>query len=147
MVKRFFRYLFSFVLSVSLISTCRAQSFISDKTVRKQVQRVRLSRSDIERAAAAEDLFDMARGKDLSHVRLQTVHMISDFIDADFDGVTIWIAATLGEFGGRASFAAPRLVDHLRKVDCLRVDSSSAFTIRVALKKMGEDVPDSKCSK
>lgn len=147
MINRVFRYSLFCLLSVILTSTCNARSFISDKTVRQQVLRVRSSRSDIERAAAAGDLFDMVKGKDLSHVSWQTIHMVSDFIGNNSDGVTIWIAATLGEFGGRAPFAAPRLVETLKEVDCRHVDASSAFTIRVALKKMGENVPDSECSK
>ena len=147
MINRVSRYLLFSLLSVILTSTCSAQSFIGDKTVRRQVLRVRSSRSDIERAAAAEDLFDLVKGKNLSHVSWQTIHMISDFIGNNSDGVTVWIAATLGEFGGRASFAAPRLVETLKEVDCRRVDASSAFTIRAALKKMGENVPDSECSK
>ena len=88
----------------------------------------------------------MVKGKNLSHVSGQTIHIVSDFIGNNSDGVTIWISATLGEFGGRASFAAPRLVETLKEVDCRRVDASSVFTIRVALKKMGENVPDSECS-
>ena len=147
MVNRVSRYVFLCLLSVILTPSCSARSLISDKTVRRQVLRVRSSRSDIERVAAAEDLFDLVKGKDLSHVSLQTIHMVSDFIGNDSDGVVIWIAATLGEFEGRASFAAPRLVAALREVDCRRVDASSAFTIRVALKKMGENVPDSECPK
>jgi hypothetical protein len=147
MVNRVCCYLLLCLLSAILTSTCSARSFIGDKTVRMQVLKVSSSRSDFERAAAAEDLFDMVKGKDLSHVSWQTIHMISDFMGNNPDGVTIWIAATLGEFGGRASFAAPRLVETLNEVDCRRVDASSAFTIRVALKKMGENVPVSECSK
>jgi hypothetical protein len=147
MFKKVSSYLLLCALWVILSSTCSAQPLVSDKTVRRQILRVRSSQSDIERAAEAEDLFDMVKGKDVSHVNLRTVHMVSGFISDNSDGVTIWIAATLGEFGGRASFAAPRLIETLRRVECGRVDASSAFTIRVALKKMGETVPDSECSK
>jgi hypothetical protein len=136
-----------FLLGVLTTSICSAQSFISDRTVRGQVSIVKSSLSDIERAAAAEDLFEMVKGKNLDHVHSQTIHMVGDLLNKDSDSVTIWIAAALGEFRGRASFAAPRLIEALKAVECRRVDASSAFTIRTALKKMGEDVPDSECSK
>jgi len=76
-------------------SICHAQSFISDKAVRAQVLRVKSSPSDIEQAAAAEDLFDLVKDKNLDHVHSQTIHMISYLLNNEFDGVRIWIAATL----------------------------------------------------
>ena len=135
------------VLSFVSMPICSAQSSISDEAVRARVSAVKSGRSDIEQAAAAEDLFDMLRGKNLDHVHPQTIEMISDLLSNKSDGVRIWIAATLGEFRERALFAAPRLVKALKEVECRRVDASSAFTIRTALRKMGEKVPESKCSK
>ena len=139
-------YLLLGFIGIFLASICNAQSVISDKTVRAQVVIVKSSPSDIERAAAAEDLFNMVRGKNLTHVSSRTIQMISGLVSRDHDSVTIWIAAALGEFGQRASFTAPRLIEVLKKVECRHVDASSAFTIRKALKKMGRDVSASECS-
>ena len=87
----------------------------------------------------------MVKGKNLDRVHSQTIRTISSLLSDECDCVRIYVASALGEFKGRASFAAPRLVEALRKVDCQRVDASSAFTIRTALKKMGESVPDANC--
>jgi hypothetical protein len=145
MANRNVGYLLLGFVGMFLASICSAQSVISDKTVRAQVVIVKSSPSDIERAASAEDLFNMLRGKDLTHVSSQTIQMISGLVSRNHDGVTIWIAAALGEFGHRASFTAPRLIEVLKEVECRRVDASSAFTIRTALKKMGKDVSGSEC--
>jgi len=147
MVNRVYRYLLISLLGVLPISICSAQSFISDKTVRAQVLTIKSMPSDIEQAAAAEDLFDIVEGKNLDHVHSQTIHKVSNLMSNNSESVTIWIAATLGEFKGRASFAAPRLIKALKKAECRRGDASSEFIIRTALKKMGENVPDSECSK
>lgn len=132
------------LLSASIAS---AQSFLADKAVRTQVLRVKSSPSDIEQAAAAEELFDLVKGRNLNRVRPQTIRMISTLLDTNFDGVRLWIAATLGEFGVRASFTAPRLIAIFKQVECRHVDASSAFTIQTALKKMGENIPNTECSK
>ena len=147
MVNSAYHYVLIGLLGVLPTSICSAQSFISDKTVRAQVLTVMSRPSDIEQAAAAEDLFDMVKGKNLDHVHSQTIQMVSDLMSNNSESVTIWIAATLGEFRGRASFAAPRLIEALKKAECRRVDESSEFIIRTALKRIGENVTDSECSK
>jgi hypothetical protein len=147
MVNRAYHYLLISLLGILPISICSAQSFISDNTVRAQVLTVMSRPSDIEQAAAAEDLFDIVKGKNLDRVHSQTIQMVSDLMSNNSESVTIWIAATLGEFRGRASFAAPRLIEALKKAECRRVDESSEFIIRTALKSIGENVTDSECSK
>lgn len=147
MVNRVYHFLLIGLLGVLPASVCSAQPSISDKAVRAQVLTVMSRPSDIEQAAAAEDLFDIVEGKNLDHVHSQTIHIVSNLMSNNSESVTIWIAATLGEFRGRASFAAPRLIEALKKAECRRGDASSEFIIRTALKKMGQNVPDSECSK
>jgi hypothetical protein len=147
MIYRVYRCLVLCVLGIPPALVCSAQSSISDKAVRAKVYAVKSGSSDIERAAAAEDLFDTVKGRDLDRVHSQTIKLVSDLLSSDSDGVRIWIAATLGEFRGRALFSAPRLMKALKEVECRRVDASSAFTIRTALSKMGKNVPDSDCQK
>jgi hypothetical protein len=147
MINRVYHYLLISLLGLLPISICSAQSFISDRTVRAQILVVRSRPSDIEQAAAAEDLFDMVRGRNLDHVHSQTIKMVSDLMSNNSEGVRAWVAAALGEFRGRASFAAPRLLEALKEVECRREDASSDFIIRTALKKMGENVPVPECSK
>ncbi len=76
----------------------------------------------------------------------KTIADITSLLNTQDDSVRLWVAASLGDLGPRASAAIPTLLKILPEVDCNRMGINSAPFIRVALRKIdGKEPPPPDC--
>jgi HEAT repeat protein len=121
-----------------------AQSLLREE-VSQTVTLVRIGKSSTERTIAAMLLCELTRGDASKQVDDQSLHEIIALLNTSDDSVRYWVALCLANFGPRAKPAVPKLLKILDQTDCVRAAKTSADGIRVALKKIGAEVPTSKC--
>ncbi|WP_425601530.1 hypothetical protein [Dyella humicola] len=61
------------------------------------------------------------------------------------DAIRGWIAGALGQLGPRAKRAVPALVKALEDRPCENAPAVSASAIRLAIRRIGEPVPNIPC--
>ncbi len=105
------------------------------------IVKVREDASPVVRTEAAKHLFELTKGVDPKLVNDETIVNIANLLDNADDSVRYWIARCLGNFGPRAKFVAPKLVNLLAEVDRLQGSKTSASGIRFALTQMGIVAP------
>jgi HEAT repeat protein len=120
------------------------QSIIKQE-VDETVTLVRIGQSSNERYIAAMLLCDITYGDASKLVDDESLRSIIALLDNSDDAVRYWVALCLGNFGPRAKPAVPKLLSILDQTDCVKAALTAASAIRVALKKIGADVPPSKC--
>ena len=99
------------------------------------------------RPRAAQHLFELTQGINPATVDDKTVADMVSLLDTADDGVRLWVAASLGNLGRRASVAAaPKLLLTLGKVECHGKSQPSAEAIRFALTRMGKKPPPPPCA-
>jgi hypothetical protein len=114
--------------------------------IAEAIAKVRTGTTVNDRAAAAEPLCELTRGRNNARkVDSATITEIISLLDIPEDSVHNWVACALGNIGPPAKAAIPKLQKLLPEVDCLAVDKSSADTIIWALKKMGAKLPTLAC--
>ena len=133
-------------LLMSPSSQAGARSTNIDNQLREAIARVRRTKSVVHRLAAAEHLLALTDNCDCSAVTDDTIHSLVSLLNIDDDGVQMWVAASLGTFGGRAKEAIPKLLSIYSVSACQILDRGSPATIPIALKEMGVTAPKPDCA-
>jgi hypothetical protein len=123
-----------------------AKSANIDQQLRIAVAKVRRTKSVVRRLDAAEHLAELTVNCDCGSVTDATIHSLVSLLDIDDDGVRMWVAAALGDFGGRAKEAIPKLLSIYSVSACEIHDRGSPATIPFALAKMGVTAPSPNCA-
>jgi hypothetical protein len=118
-----------------------------DERLRSTIAAVRRAKTVSRRLEAAEHLVVLTDKCDCSAVTDDTIHSLVSLLDIDDDGVQMWVAAALGDFGIRAKEAVPKLLSIYSVSACLVLDRGSPATIPIALAKMGVTAPSPKCDR
>ena len=116
-----------------------------NQQLRSAVLTVRRMKTLASRRSAAEHLAAVTNERDCRTVNAETIRSVVSLLDINDDIVQMWVAASLGDIGPRAKIAVPKLLSILSVSDCKMWDLSSAASIPVALKKMGEIPPPRNC--
>jgi hypothetical protein len=125
-----------------LFGTAKATGdHVSIKQLTETMAKIRSGKTPVARDEAAEHLAKLTRGINPNKVDDKTIADIASLLDGSADSVRYWLAASLGNLGPRARMAAPKLLEVLAEVDCLRGDKTSASGIRFALTQMGITPP------
>jgi hypothetical protein len=99
------------------------------------------------RPRAAQHLYELTHGINPTTVDDKTVADMVSLLDTPDDSVRLWVAASLGNLGRRASIAAaPKLLLLLGQVECHGKTQPSAQAIRFALARMGRKPPPPPCA-
>lgn len=145
--------MFSFRVAVLLATTIFLASYpirtagqgteasMFKKRFAEDVAKVKNGKTSNERTDAAEDIADMTRNLDPSQVDNSELASIASLLDTHEDSVRLWVAASLGNLGPRASVAVPKLLAVLKVADCIFGDLTSASAIRLALERIGAKPP------
>lgn len=145
MVKSDFRLrsmLIAFSLFCSLPSLTYAKGgLVSNKQITASIEEVRTGKTTNIRTNAAQRLAELTRGINPDKVNDKTLADLVALFGTSEDSVRFWVAASLGNLGPRARAAAPKLLDLLPQVDCLRGELTSAPAIRLALERIGVTPP------
>ena len=124
---------------------CAQSHSISKKELTRQLSetmaKIRNGKTTNSRTDAAEHLATLTRRINPHKLDEPTLTEMVSLLDTQEDSVRAWVAASLGHLGPRAKWAVPRLLQLLPEVDCLRGSLTSAPSIRVALKRIGEIPP------
>jgi hypothetical protein len=116
-----------------------------NQQLKSAVLTVRRMKTVASRRNAAERLAAVTNERDCRAVSAETIRSVVSLLDINDDIVQMWVAATLGDIGPRAKIAVPKLLSILAVSDCKMWDLSSASSIPVALRKMGEIPPPRNC--
>jgi HEAT repeat protein len=122
------------------ISASEDSNFLSVQ-IGKEIDLSKSGETLMIRTEAAKKLCVSTSGIRSEMYSENTIFKIATLLDTTEDSVRYWVARALGNFGKRASFAVPKLLDLLKEVDPLRGSLTSASAIRFALSQMGEVVP------
>ena len=139
---------FIVLLNLSLLLLAQS-SHESGATINHDLQvtiaKVRSEKTVESRTEAARHLAVLTRQGKPDDVTDETFKDIVALLETDEDSVRYWVAASLSNFGPRASPAAPALFKLLLEVDCLPGSLTSAISVRTALKRMGVTPWPRKC--
>jgi hypothetical protein len=125
-------------------SNAEAQPSLKDE-VYLTVSLVQIGKTSNERSIAAQLLCELTRGNASRQVDDPSLDSIIALLDSDDDSVRYWVALCLGNFGPRAKAATPKLLKIVDQTDCVKASKTSASAARVTLKRIGAEVPSSKC--
>lgn len=128
-------------LALAPVARAKSSPAPSSGQLSQIIERIRTADTAMARTEAAEQLADATHDADTKQVDDRTIADVVSLLDSNEDSVRYWVAASLGNFGTRARFAAPRLERLLAEIDCSRGGKTSAGGIRYALKKMGVTPP------
>ena len=133
------------VLLTLLPELCAQSHFVPREQLKRQLSetmaKIRNGKTTNSRTDAAEQLATLTRRINPHKVDETTLTEMVALLDTQEDSVRAWVAASLGHLGPRAKVAVPGLLQLLPEVDCLRGSLTSAPSIRVALKRIGEIPP------
>lgn len=136
------------LLSV-LFSVARAApgDHVSSEQLSAMISAVRAETDVNRQELAARKIPPLVTGADLSGVDTKTLDELASLFESPNDAVRLWVAAALGSFGGRATFAVPKLLAVLPEVDCATLRGlNSAGAIRLAVERItGESPPPTDC--
>lgn len=111
------------------------------KQIQKTIVKVRVA-SEISKARIAADrlsqLTEKIAPKDVDD---KTLAKLAALLGCSDDTVRFLVAVSIGNLGPRAKSVVPKLLETLRKVDCLNGALTSADAIRDALKRIGVTPP------
>jgi HEAT repeat protein len=134
------------LLAAMLLSSVNAEA---QSSLRQQVSEtitvVRTAKSPTERTMAAMHLCEITHGDASRQVDDESLLRIIALLNTNNDAVRYWVALCLGNFGPRAKPATPKLLEILNHIDGANAGKTSAPAICVALKRIGAEVPPSKC--
>jgi hypothetical protein len=119
------------------------------KNLERAVEKVEATPKDVERSEATEQLVDVtceAGFGSSEKVPTALITRIIAFLNMDYDNTRLWVAAALGCLGPQAKAAAPKLLEILPEVSCVRASLNSAATIGIALERMGVEIPPYECT-
>lgn len=116
-----------------------------DQQLRTAIAKVRRAKTVVHRFDAAEHIVALTDHCDCGAVTDDTIHSLISLLDIEDDGVRMWVAAALGDFGGRAKEAVPKLLSIYSVSACEIWDHGSPATIPIALAKMGVTAPTPEC--
>lgn len=114
---------------------------VSSQLLLNAISRVRMDTTTSGRSEAAKNIADMVSNANLKKVDDATLHELASLLDSPDEMVRFWVALALGNFGKRATFAIPKLLELLPAADCERVSLNSSSAIRGALPRIGKKAP------
>jgi hypothetical protein len=126
-------------------ATKYSQAQLTDAIAKVREGQCRETQRDANKLDDCMQLAEVTRHIKHAKVDDKTIVDLSTLLDSSNDYVRLAVAASLGNFGPRAKFAAPKLLEILHQVDCLQEDMNSAAAIRPALRKMGIKPPSRIC--
>jgi hypothetical protein len=109
------------------------------KQVADNIEMVRTAATSNSRDDAAQKLAKLTRKIDPKKVDDKTLASMIDLLD--MPDARYWVAVSLGNLGGRAKVAIPKLQALLAEEDRRNVSKSAAGGIRFALSRMGVTPP------
>jgi hypothetical protein len=141
---------FCFAMVVAMSMPAGSLHAVADPAALRQIAEtiatVRNGTPPAARSRAAEHLYELTRGINPATVDNKTVTDMVSLLDMTDDSVRLWVAASLGNLGRRASVAAaPKLLLVLGQVECHGKPVPSAQAIRFALTRMGRKPPPPPC--
>jgi hypothetical protein len=143
------RQLLGIITVIALLLIPNAQASAKSSTIdhqfRSAIAKVRRTKTAVGRLDAAEHLAALTVNCDCGAVTDATIHSIVSLLNINDDGVRMWVAAALGDFGGRAKEAIPKLLSIYSVGACEIWDQGSPATIPIALAKMGVTAPVPNC--
>lgn len=113
----------------------------TNQQIARAVKKVRAAKTDGKADEASDQLANLVIKIGANRIDDEQLHNIADLLNTSNDGVRYSVAIALGCFGPRAKFAVPKLLEILKEMDCVVLDSPSTATIRPALKKIGVSPP------
>ena len=131
-------------LVLFLFGTAQAGDKMLTKQLMETIAKINTGKTLLIRTQAAEDLFKLT-SKQHQAIDDRTISTIVSLLDAPDDSVRYWVARSLGNFGPRASMAAPKLKQLLAEAECIEFGKNSAGGIRLALEQMGITPPPRNC--
>lgn len=136
------------ILSLLLALTCAAWAFPGATQMRESdtlkqlgdtIDMIRTAATSNSRDAAAQKLAKLTRKIAPKRVDDKTLASIIDLLD--MPDARYWVAVSLGNLGGRARVAIPKLQALLAEEERRKVSKSAADGIRFALSRMGVTPP------
>jgi len=127
-----------------LLGIAQAGDKMLTKQLSETIARINIGKTILIRTQAAEDLFKLT-SKQHQAIDDRTISTIVSLLDAPDDSVRYWVARSRGNFGPRASMAAPKLKQLLAEAECIEFGKNSAGGIRLALEQMGMTPPPRNC--
>jgi hypothetical protein len=142
---------FCFAMVVAMVWPAGLAKAAGDPAALRQIAEtiatVRNGTPPTVRPRAAEHLYELTHGINPTTVDDKTVADMVSLLDTTDDSVRLWVAASLGNLGRRASVvAAPKLLLALGQVECHGKSMPSAQAIRFALTRMGRKPPPPPCA-
>jgi hypothetical protein len=131
-------------LALFLLGTAQAGDKMLTKQLMETIAKINTGKGVQIQEQTAQDLFELTR-KQHQNIDDRTIRTIVSLLDAPDDSVRYWVARSLGNFGPRASMAAPKLKQLLAEAECIEFGKNSAGGIRLALEQMGITPPPRNC--
>lgn len=134
----------SISVSIALPSPRLSTARYSAGSIYEKVKLIKKISSSITRYKSVEAIaLDLSRND--RRVNEKDVVALTSLLDDKFELVRQWAALSLAQIGPRARSAVPALQNAFREVECIRAEKNSRSSIRLALLRIGAQLPKIEC--
>ena len=135
----------TFLTIILLVPTAIAKVQDSQGQILHAVDRVWRAKGANAMGIAAEHLRNTILVTDPKAIDDRTIHAIASLLEIQNEGIRYWVVESLGHFGPHAKFVSPKLLNILKKRECVIAETSSVPMIRDTLERIGTPAPERKC--